>query len=324
MKKRWIVTSLLLVVISSAVLVGILPSSTPSPIPPAPAFGAFFYTWYGYLSDDWQPPKYVDNSYFGNYSSNNRTVIEQHLSYMTEGGIDFAIISWQGFYNDYGHFVDNATKAVFETAQKINSTLKFAIMVEPFNQTDNYDGSYAYPEIYNYVWDNYVQPYNSLYYNQSDKPLICFFNDARDTPGLTPNGTFTSDGRFTRIIVGQQNYTQWLHTDLNKYDLPQHGPIRQISVTPRYDDSRLDRQNITIKDDTLEEGIYAEELANASQLWKEGKIDIILINSWNEYPERTAIEPHNDGTAVYPYDDPFYLYNKTKSYISDIKQQAAK
>ena len=62
--------------------------------------------------------------------------------------------------------LDNATRTIFETAQEINSPLKFAIMVEPFNGTDNKDGSYNYTEIYDYVWDNYAQPYYSLYYNQ--------------------------------------------------------------------------------------------------------------------------------------------------------------
>ena len=78
----------------------ILTESTPE----APAFGTFFYTWYGYQPDDWLPPKYVDNSTFGNYNSNNRTVINQQLEYIAGVGIDFVIISWQGFYDDYGTF----------------------------------------------------------------------------------------------------------------------------------------------------------------------------------------------------------------------------
>ena len=188
MKKRWIAAVLLCVLIVGAVLVGILVTE---PTPKAPAFGTFFYTWYGYQPDDWLPPRYVDNSTFGNYNSNNRTVINQQLEYIAGVGIDFVIISWQGFYDDYDTFVDNATRTVFETAQEINSPLKLAIMVEPFNGTDNYDGSYNYTEIYNYVWDNYVRPYDSMYYKQNGKPLICFFNDVSGYPWVDSKWCFS-------------------------------------------------------------------------------------------------------------------------------------
>jgi hypothetical protein len=322
MKKRWIPTVVLCAMIVGAVLAGILLTG---PTPEAPAFGTFFYTWYEAPgADKWNHSKYVDFPVYGNYSSNDLEVIKQQLASMQDIGIDFVIMSWHGFYDDYDTFIDNATRTVFKIAQEINSPLKLAIMVEPFNATDNYNGRYNYTEIYNYVWDNYIRPYDSMYYKQNGKPLICFFNDVRDTPGLTPNGAFQNDVRFTRLTVGQQSYAQWLHTDLDDFDRPQLDPVRQTSVTPRFDDSRLDRNQSVIKDGSYNQGIYDKEWANATRLWKEGKIDIILINSWNEYPERTAIEPHNDGTAVYPYDDPFYLYNKTKSYISEIRYQAAK
>jgi hypothetical protein len=64
------------------------------------------------------------------------------------------------------------------------------------------------------------------------------------------------------------------------------------------------------------------EWKNAIQNWTEGKIDTILISTWNEYPERTAIEPHYDNTSYNP--DPYLLYNTTKDYINQIHQLGAK
>jgi len=55
---------------------------------------------------------------------------------------------------------------------------------------------------------------------------------------------------------------------------------------------------------------------SAIQLWKEGRVDTILITSWNEYVERTAIEPHHDATAT--NSDSWFLYNETKYYIDKI------
>ena len=46
-----------------------------------------------------------------------------------------------------------------------------------------------------------------------------------------------------------------------------------------------------------------------------------MITSWNEYPERTEIEPHYDATAC--NQDPYFLYNKTKNYINQLHQLSA-
>lgn len=227
-----------------------------------------------------------------------------------ELGVDFVVISWWGFYDDYGRFTDEALQRVFQTAQSINTTLKFAVMVEPFNKTGD---SYDYNGIYNYVYDTFVEPYLSLYYFDGNKPAICFFNDK----SLTDNGLFLQDekSRFNTILVGQQSYTQWIYTNLNFYDLPVHEPRGQISVTPRFDDS-LFRTPPCIVDSNLTEGVYDLEWERAIQLVRERRIDTIMITSWNEYVERTEIEPHYDGTTC--IHDPAFLYNKTKNYIRQL------
>lgn len=106
------------------------------------------------------------------------------------------------------------------------------------------------------------------------------------------------------------------YTDLNPYDKPAHEPRNQTSVTSRYDESHLNRTGNVTVDIYLNESVYDTEWEKAIQLWKDGKIDTILISTWNEYPERTAIGPHIDATAI--NQDPYFLYNKTKDYITQI------
>jgi hypothetical protein len=185
-------------------------------------------------------------------------------------------------------------------------------MVEPFN---NYGAAYDYATIYDYIYNEFVAPFPYLYYKE-EKPLICLFNNE----SLTPNGIIHQDPRFTTKIVGTQPYVQWIYTDLNNNTKPTENPYtHQTSVTPRYDDSRTeDRDNYCIVDANLTEGIYDIEWENAINLLKEGKINTITITSWNEYPERTAIEPHLDATAENL--DPWYLYLKTKTYIMEARK----
>ena len=333
--RRWLVAVLLCILVLSAVFAYLIrttqppPPSTPSPTPTAsplaaPEIGIFYYVWYDAPnSDNWNASKFVDYPVYpllGNYSSLNSTVILQQLVLMKNLGIDFVVISWWGFGDAYENFTDNAAKQVFQVAEDSMINLKFAIMVEPFIQQN--DSSYDYNGIYNHIYNEFVVPYPSVYYNYSSKPLICFYNDPKYVPGLTPNGTVPPDKRFNTTLVGQQNYTQWTYNDLDRYDKPSNVPhANEISVTPRYDDSRLNRTQSCVVDANLTKGIYDQEWKNAIQLWEDRKIDTIMITSWNEYKERTEIEPHYDGTANNT--NPYFLYNETKYYINQIQQLAA-
>jgi len=71
-----------------------------------------------------------------------------------------------------------------------------------------------------------------------------------------------------------------------------------------------------VVDPNLTEGVYDQEWTNATLLWNEGKSDTIMISSWNEYVERTEIEPHYDATAINQSTN--FLYDKTKYYINQI------
>lgn len=280
------------------------------PLQPAKV-GVFYYVWYDpELSTSWEYPKIVDRPVLGHYNSCDPEIIEQQLCWMSDLGIDFVVISWRGFDSDvgYGRFTEESAKQVFKTALTKNFTsLKFALMVEPENL------NHSFGEIYGHVYEEFVLPYASIYYNIS-KPLLCFFDN-----GSIFDGTVPSDIRFETILVGQQNNTEWVYTDLNCYVQPKRMPYSdQISVSPRYDDSRLNRTPSCTVDANLTEGVFYAEWENATQLWKRGEINIVIITSWNEYPERTAIEPHYDATAVRQNQNPYYLYNITKEYISQL------
>ncbi|MCW4045903.1 MAG: hypothetical protein NWE94_10370 [Candidatus Bathyarchaeota archaeon] len=273
--------------------------------------GIFYYVWYDPCSEvSWDNAKIVDEPILGFYNSCDSAVIRQHIFWLSELDVDFVVVSWWGLCDSYGRFTDAAAKAVFKLAGEIGDDLKFAIMVEPYNRSGDF---YDYAAICAHVYDEFVSPFPSVYYNGS-KPFLFFFNDKN----LTKNGSVPLvDDRFNIVLVGHEPYCQWIYTDLNCHAKPARIPYTaEISVTPRYDDSRVRSPNCIVNAD-LSQTVYDEEWKNAIRLLTERRIDTIMITSWNEYPERTAIEPHYDATAH--VSDPFFLYNQTKDYIKQAR-----
>jgi len=260
----------------------------------------------------WEYPKIQDMPVLGYYNSSDPAVIEQHFAWLSDLHLDFLVVSWWGMYNqtDWHSFINNATVQVFQVARANVTNVKVAVMVEPFNES----GSYNFSEVYDWVY-SLAQQYPTIYYKVEDKPLICFFNGVN----LTADGVFQRDNRFTVKIVGNDRTSEWEYNNVALSGLPPNSqPFprdRQISVSPRYDDFYVRTPNETI--DAKLEYLYAQQWMQALNYSKQNAVDFITVTSWNEFPERTAIEPHVDATAS--NHDPYYLYNVTKAYIVELK-----
>lgn len=92
----------------------------------------------------------------------------------------------------------------------------------------------------------------------------------------------------------------------------------EINVIPRYDISHWENFSKPI-DQNLTEGIYDKQWNKVLNLARQGKVRIVTITSWNEYAERTQIEPSWDKTSSLQKNNPFYLYNKTQNYIKQLR-----
>jgi hypothetical protein len=272
--------------------------------------GAMYYPWYlgekyGSICDDpvigWS-----------NYWSNSTTLINKHLDWFKELRVDFLIVSWWSTAA-VGHFPANytnvCTELLFKTLESRDADeLKLALIVEPFNET----GTYNFTQIYDYVYDNFVTPYSSIYMQLNNKPLLTFFN----AQNMTKNGQIERDSaparRFEVRMIGSKNstYRDW------EMEVPSLSsqPVcvdGYISVMPRYD-ARGWKNDVTYA-----EGLYDVQWKRAINLAKSGEVKIVLIISWNEFGERTQIEPCIDATSY--GSDPYLLFNATKKYIELIK-----
>jgi len=213
-------------------------------------------------------------------------VIKQHLEWFKELGINFLIISWWG-PNSYE---DNSTKIIFSVVEQ-DHPIEIAIMVEAYNHS----GVYNFTVIYDYIHDNYAL--QSKYMKLNEKPLVCFFNDYNMTGNKTMQDAIHNDSRFSSKIVGHNDYVDWYawrpcSVDREGYPdvLPRLSKDGFTCIEPRYDDSHIGRTYTF--DENYSDGLYDRQWNKALEYREEGNLSIVAVYSWNEYHERSQIEPH--------------------------------
>lgn len=283
--------------------------------------GLYYYPWYtqGYGNYHWNDsseyPKWnvVDTPSLGYYSTQNETVIKQHLDWFEELRVDFLILSWWGIHS----YEDNSTKAMFSIAEQENSSVDLAIMVEACNGTN-----YNFKAICDYIYSTYVTKYPDLYMQVDGLPSLCFYNDVKMTDTQAQRAVIHSDSRFAARIVGHSSYVDWWFAYPCSVDSRELPPVSSrdgvFCVEPRYDDQFLGRDKNSTFDENLTEGLYDKQWEEAVRLAREGEVNYVTIYSWNEYHERSQIEPHIDRNG----NDVTSLFFRTKNYIDWIKTGA--
>jgi hypothetical protein len=298
------------------------------------------YPWYGNASFDqsglgspgWNDTSclncpgngYVVDTPIDNYyvSDSNSTFTSQ-LSQMEWAGLSYAILSWWG--NGNGRENEAINKAVldfFSYLKLTNSNFKAAIMVDAFQNAVNQTTAW-FDSTYAYIYDTFVSPYSQWYFTFQGKPLILFFNPVNMS-------NFYQDSKFTvRTIGNRPNPVNWTWWDAppeyyqgeggnvdytNDIGNPVISVDGEVTIIPRIDSFyccqpsylRFDVSLQPVNNVTLYQYEWNYVLGNIS------KVHLILIYSWNEYKERTAIEPHYDYASNVP---PNYLLDMTRNYV---------
>ena len=277
----------------------------------------YFYVWYSSDGRHWGAPgdpqwSVLDVPVLGYYDSRDVEVIRWQLGLIREAGIDCLFISWWG----PGSFEDMAAQRVFGALREYG--LRAAILIEPYRGGDPnlYDRAW-WDRVLAYIKENYVDRYPGVYLYLDGKPLILAFNPI----GMKYNPSQDYPGYAIRIVgndIDNAGYQDWdLWPD---YDASLTGELRvrrdgYVALAPRFDDEHFRPGGVPAYDPDLSRRWYEKQWE-----WVLGNLDrvrIVAIYSWNEYHERSAIEPHNDATAANK--DPFYLYNVTKQYIKKLR-----
>jgi hypothetical protein len=307
-KNKWPLIGIVLILLILLGPVLIFPRKATS----TPSIGVYSYPWY---MGDWssQHENCRDTPYLGGYNSANLSVIDQHISWFRQLGIDFIVLSWWGKNSPS----DNNTKLILNQITKNHADIQFFIMVEPFGKgwLEAYNSSteeYNFTLIYDYIYNNYISEFQQNTFKLEGKPTIGFYDNGTFAKNVVPN-----DNRFSLRLIGNQPDDDW------EYQVP--NPVLsdqpvcrdgEISVCPRYD------ANGWLEDANYTEGLYDAQWEKAINEAKQGNAKIITIISWNEYSERTQIEPTYDTTSAFK-ENPFYLFGKTQAYIKSLKSEPA-
>jgi len=155
--------------------------------PPKAKLGtfAFYYPWYGNASDNWShwngngtdhnPDNIIDGRrdiaatdypLLDAYDSNDETVIEKHVKWANDSGIDCFVISWWG----NNSFADNASKHIRNVCDR-----------DDFNFTFYYENTSSISqtvEDLTYLLSEYGN--SSSWYRVDGRPVIFVYQRARD------------------------------------------------------------------------------------------------------------------------------------------------
>jgi hypothetical protein len=311
-------------------------SSTRSSIP----VGAVLYLWYGNASTGtgglgspgWNSSispgggVVVDQPTIGYYVSDSNETFAAQISEMQSAGISFAVVSWWGpSSTGENGAINKATLDLFRYLAATRSDFKVAIMVDAYEGDSNLSAS-QFAQDYNYVSSTFVQPFGQWYFDWQRKPLLMFFNPIIPNNPYNPNYTI-------RSIGNRPNPTQWTFWDApasylnsqagsgvnatNDEGNPVISSDGEVTIVPRidsYHNAGSQGGSYLRFDPTLATGLYSEQWSYVLR----SQVKLVIIYSWNEYYERSEIEPHYDYTNSTV--SPSYLLDLTSRYTSNLNQ----
>lgn len=283
------VTLFLATITASTAMSGAVPlTSVANSVTPV---GAFYYVWYGVnqTSKQWtggwntthwtRADGITSEPAIGYYSSMNNATLKWQLEQMKQYNITFLVVSW---WNDY------TTQSLLNLYKYLSVAggMKVAVLIEPY---DGINVTWAM----NYVWDNFYSVYPNETMGWMGKPLLCSFNPIHLQPDI----------RFTTRMVGQESDVDWNYwqsqfsylkmyggtynmSQVSNYlNFPMIAKDGEVTVLAQYNDTaRYLFGNVSSM--MVFSNSWTNELAYAK-----ANASIILLTSWNEWPENTALEP---------------------------------
>ena len=298
--------------------------------------GAYWYPWYGADGRHWREG-YRGTPLLGEYDSADDDVIDQHIAWAVEYGVDFFAASWWGrdsFEDDVMHLrVPESERA---------RDFRFAILYESpgllgvDNGKINLDDAAKRAKLvedFVYLAETYfTQPY---YLRVDDRPVVflyltrIFVGDVAATLDEVRAVVLDHTGQ-TLFIIGDEVYWQSpsrsrllyydgvtaynMHTSVLgiadgfagkvtkqyeawAYAAEKYGVTFVPDVMPGFDDTAV-RPEAEHPPIPRSPELFETQLRDAFAL-ADGEARIVMITSWNEWHEDTSVEPAEEFGLVY-------------------------
>ena len=246
-----------------------------------PLVGVHYFAWYqpdaaGWRNDLTRVPADSPKPALGWYDSGDPDVMATQIRQMEETGFDFVAVHvippLPRTWSNARTFFDRLS------GHRINAALVL-------------DGLYDEPAAAKGMWVEKAKAEfatNSHYLRLHGEPLVMLFSTRLDfeVPGVTLRNVYWTE----RYDPGKNAFNPSLR--LEPRDWPFWAPTPQplanglVPVIPGYTDAALGRPRSMVHERNNGR-MYREQWQHALALYP----DVILVYSWNEYFERTAIEP---------------------------------
>ncbi len=292
--------------------------------------GAHYYPWYrsGENPEHWNENQdfaaVVDVPTAGPYSSDDDGLIYRHLRMALDSGLDFFVVNWQVTFRGLNPTELDATRRLFETVGKNGWPFSLAILLaintedpqvvktalkhvrEEFLPLPVYQTFRNRPVIWYYLSQPFLGHFFHHHHEFSRMNRGCY---PIATGALTYNKFlprllrefFSGWCLYSPLQVGSQKAREAIWKHAYRDFLEDGGPIRVFTMCPGYDDSALtsperkrSRYRIISRQDTR---TYLKMQRTALELTPSP--DFIVVTSFNEFHERTHIEPSRKFGDVY-------------------------
>lgn len=291
----------LVLVIALALALTALPAVPAAQAQRQPTVLAYFYGWFN--TDQWNDPNLVDRP-AEPYNSADGGVMARQISQAQSAGIDGFVMSWFGPDEPYttGVFhglLDQAAAHGFRAAVDVDMGQGFIGTPESALNTL----SYAVNTLGNHP----------AYLRYDGKPVIFFWKQQRFTPQQWRDIRAQVDPNHNTIWIAEGDALAYLGVfdGLNLYNIAWSGNPAGTNATwasrvtgrggyfvatamPGFDESRLGRGNAVVR--ARGNGDYfRRSFAGAAAT----NPHMIIITSWNEFPEQSHIEPSQQYGTFY-------------------------
>lgn len=247
--------------------------------PTFPIRGAFYYPWF--------PETWGDGTHYhptlGRYDSASKAVIDQHIAWMQQAGLDMGIASWWG----PGSLTDSRISALETSAT--NTGFKWTLYYEQEGYQD--PSSTKIKSDLAYIQSHYVTNHWQ-YLRVGGKPVIFVYAGANDACGMASRWAGTNFYVVLKVFPGftgcanqPNSWHQYAPASAEQVHLPWSFVISPGFWHANETTPRLGRDLTRWRSDVS--AMYA-----SGARWQ-------LITTFNEWGEGTAIEPASEWGSNY-------------------------